>query len=86
LIAAGVMHQPQGMRGDYELTERGIALWPAITALIAWGDHFFSPRGPEAVLTHVSDGGVVGPGGQCASCEELVAPVDLVHSPGPGAV
>src|ERR1700760_3685772 len=42
LTAQGVLtREPDGVGGvDYRLTPKGIALWPAIRALMGWGDEF----------------------------------------------
>src|SRR2546430_1108714 len=40
-------------RFEYRLTEKGIDLWPAIVALMQWGDRYVAgERGPAIVLEH----------------------------------
>jgi DNA-binding HxlR family transcriptional regulator len=45
-------------RYEYFLTEKGLDLWPALIALLAWGDrHSPSPDGPPMLIVHKGCGG-----------------------------
>jgi DNA-binding HxlR family transcriptional regulator len=58
---------------SYRLTPMGRELFPAVNALMAWGDKYFAPDGPPVVFMHSCDG----PAGNtvvCQTCgEELTA-------------
>ena len=48
LVDAGVFERQQREGHDaYALTPAGEALWPAVQALMRWGDEQTSPRGPR---------------------------------------
>ena len=67
----------------YELTEKGRALYPVISALMAWGDAYDAPDGPPAIVEHACGH----PAGHRLVCEACGEPVDAhnVHvRPGPG--
>jgi hypothetical protein len=33
----------------------GAALWPAVRALLVWGDEYYAPAGPRRVFQHAAD-------------------------------
>src|SRR5258708_7149853 len=69
LTAAGVMTRVAGERHlEYELTEKGRALWPAVLSLMSWGDDFCAPGGPRRLFRHAADDGQVDRGGRCDAC------------------
>src|SRR6202048_5081889 len=43
LTAAGLVERVTGStgRGEYRLTDKGTALWPAVRALLVWGDEYY---------------------------------------------
>ncbi len=86
LAEAGVLSRTAGAHGhpEYVLTSKGLALWPAIRSLLAWGDEFYSGQGPRRVFHHAADGGAIAADGRCAACGTDVPVPDLVVSPGPG--
>jgi DNA-binding HxlR family transcriptional regulator len=86
LTAAGVLARVagKGRREEYELTEKGLSLWPVVWALIAWGDEFYAPAGPRRLFCHAADGGLIGQNGRCARCGTAAAVEDTVVAPGPG--
>ena len=56
-------------RDPYRLTAAGEELWPAVHALMQWGEQHASPGGPRrAELTHVECGTDLDAGGRCPSC------------------
>ena len=60
LIAVGVMTRVAGERHlEYELTDKGTALWPVVLSLMSWGDDFCAPSGPRRLFRHAADGGQV---------------------------
>jgi len=44
---------------EYVLTGKGLDLWPVIRSLLAWGDDYYSAKGPRRVFRHASDNGEV---------------------------
>jgi DNA-binding HxlR family transcriptional regulator len=86
LVAEGVLAVAPGPHGhdEYELTAKGLDLWPVIRSLLAWGDGYYSDKGPRRVYRHESDNGEIAPDGTCAACDGTPAVADLVVTPGPG--
>ncbi len=52
-------------RDELLLTERGVDLWPAVHALMQWGEKHESPGGARRVFVHVECGTEIGPTGMC---------------------
>ena len=51
-------YQSAPPRFEYFLTEKGLDLWPALIALIGWGDrHSLGPQGPPMLIVHKECGG-----------------------------
>src|ERR1700749_2323457 len=85
LIAAGVMTRVAGERHlEYELTDKGAALWPVVLSLMGWGDDFCAPGGPSPLFPPAADGGQVDHGGRCDACDRPVPAADTIVTPGPG--
>ncbi|MEU3478187.1 winged helix-turn-helix transcriptional regulator [Streptomyces sp. NPDC033754] len=89
LVEAGVLdRRPEpgtGRREVYVLTPKGIALWPAIRALTAWGEEFYAAEGgPRRVFRHVGDEAPIDAGGRCTGCGTAVPVEDVLVTPGPG--
>lgn len=86
LISEGVLVRTPGpgRRLEYELTEKGLALWPVVRTLTVWGDSFYAPEGPRRVFAHQDCGGEPDPMGRCARCGEHVPLSETVMQPGPG--
>jgi DNA-binding HxlR family transcriptional regulator len=86
LTEAGVLAVVPGAHGhdEYALTGQGAELWPAVRALLAWGDEHYSAVGPRRVFRHAADDGDVAASGVCAACGATVGSADLVVAPGPG--
>ena len=62
-------YQRNPERYEYFLTEKGLDLWPALIALLNWGDRYSpSPDGPPMLIVHKECGGAVSDRG---ICEEL---------------
>jgi DNA-binding HxlR family transcriptional regulator len=83
LVAAGVLAH-SGPGGEYELTATGLALWPALWALLSWGDENFAGDGPRRVFRHASDEAPLDPSGRCSRCGVTVDPAGVLVTPGPG--
>jgi len=80
LVEAGLVE-----REPYRLTERGADLWPAVHALMQWGEKHESPGGPRRVFVHLECGTQIGPTGVCPRCEREPAASELEMRVGPGA-
>lgn len=79
-------YQESPARYEYFLTEKGLDLWPALIALMQWGDrHNPGPEGPPMRVVHKHCGGPVSDRGICESCGETLNARDAVAVPGPGA-
>ena len=74
-------------RDEYVLTAKGRELWPALYALLAWGEVHASGSSPaRRIYTHAECGRRLGPGGGCEGCGlGSVRPEDVELHPGPGA-
>lgn len=86
LVEEGVLAVAPGPHGydEYELTAKGLDLWPVIRSLLAWGDGYYSAKGPRRVYCHAGDSGEIAQDGTCAACGGLPPVADLVVAPGPG--
>jgi DNA-binding HxlR family transcriptional regulator len=79
-------YQASPERYEYFLTEKGLDLWPALVALLAWGDrHSPEPGGPPMLIVHKQCGGRVSDRGVCESCGETLHARDARAIPGLGA-
>ncbi|WP_207844455.1 winged helix-turn-helix transcriptional regulator [Williamsia soli] len=85
LTDAGVLErQPRGGRTDYVLTAAGLELWPALHALIRWGDGRSDPTRRRRIFSHGLCGTDIDEFGRCAHCESVPAATELRVRPGPG--
>jgi hypothetical protein len=71
-------------RGEYRLSDKGTALWPAVRALLAWGDEYYAPAGPLRVFQHAADEAPLDKLGRCTACGAAPAPRDTLVAPGSG--
>lgn len=86
LVHEGVMVREEQTAGvvEYRLTERGLALWPVVRALMHWGDESYSPAGVKRALRHDADGGLIDQESRCQECGAVVAVPEIRVEPGPG--
>jgi DNA-binding HxlR family transcriptional regulator len=78
-------YQESPERYEYFLTEKGLDLWPALIALLAWGDrHSPTPGGPPMLIVHKECGGPVNDRGICEACGKELHARDARALPGPG--
>jgi len=85
-ILAKVAYQEKPARYEYRLTEKGLALYPAIISLVHWGDTYYAgKKGPPLLHTHVKCGHDFRSVLTCSECGEAVAARDVRVHPGPGA-
>jgi DNA-binding HxlR family transcriptional regulator len=80
------LYQERPPRYEYRLTEKGLDLWPAVVALLQWGDrHAAPPAGPPVLLEHRGCGGSVDEHRICSACGARLSVRDVRAMPGPGA-
>jgi DNA-binding HxlR family transcriptional regulator len=89
LVEAGILtkvpYQERPLRHEYRLTDMGRDLWPAIVALLQFGDkHLTTESGPPMLLLHRGCGGELDDRRFCQACGAAVelADVDAVAGPG----
>ena len=80
------LYQERPHRYEYRLTEKGLDLWPAIVALMQWGDrHSPHTGGPPVLLEHDGCGGAVDEHRICERCGTPLSVRDVRAHAGPGA-
>ncbi len=90
LLAEGILerrpYQQSPERFEYFLTGKGLDLWPALIALLNWGDRYSTnPAGPPKIIVHKECGGRVSDRGICESCDKVLHARDARQIPGPGS-
>jgi DNA-binding HxlR family transcriptional regulator len=82
-----VPYQERPTRYEYRLTEKGLALYPAILSLVHWGDRFYAgDAGPPVLHTHLACGHDFRSVLTCSECGETLDAREVSLRPGPGAV
>jgi DNA-binding HxlR family transcriptional regulator len=72
-------------RHEYRLTDAGRDLFPAIVALMRWGDaHFGAREGPPIVLRHHACGEHADPHMTCSHCGGEIDARNVTPEPGSG--
>jgi DNA-binding HxlR family transcriptional regulator len=84
LVADGLLTRTGAGHPEYALTDDGEALWPAMYALLQWGDQLTTPGAPRRLYRHVGCGELASDG-HCTSCGRIPPPRDLEVRPGPGS-
>ncbi len=89
LVDEGILerraYQESPPRYEYFLTEKGLDLWPALIALLNWGDRYTErPDGPPRLIVHKECGGRVSDRGICEDCGKVLHARDARELPGPG--
>jgi len=79
------LYQAHPARYEYRLTDKGLDLWPAMVALMQWGNRYAAPGGPPVLLEHRDCGGMVDEHRLCESCGARLSARDVRALPGPGA-
>jgi DNA-binding HxlR family transcriptional regulator len=80
LVEAGLMSR-QG--DEYDLTESGRDLVPALLALTEWGDRWRAPAGKPIIYRHAGCGGDVTLQLQCSHGHPVTDPALVLATPGP---
>ncbi len=79
-------YQSRPDRYEYRLTAQGLDMYPALTALMQWGDRWLADgAGPPLVLMHERCGHETHPVTVCDRCGEPVRAREMRYRPGPGA-
>lgn len=91
LVGEGVLerrpYQERPRRFEYRLTEKGLGLYPAVLALVHWGDrHYAGEAGPPLLHRHKACGHDFRAVLTCSHCGETVDPRGVETHPGPGAM
>jgi DNA-binding HxlR family transcriptional regulator len=74
-------------RHEYRLTQAGRDLFPAVIALMRWGDTYLAgPEGPPVVLRHETCGKRTNPHLTCDVCGEEISTRNVTPERGPGFV
>ncbi|HEY7431300.1 MAG TPA: helix-turn-helix domain-containing protein [Streptosporangiaceae bacterium] len=86
LIEAGIMARRQDPqhagRSVYELTTAGRDLWPALHALLMWGDRYRYPN--SRLFKHAACGTTLDASAYCVTCQLAPKPEDIVTEMRPG--
>jgi DNA-binding HxlR family transcriptional regulator len=86
LVDAGVLERRTDSGHEaYALTPAGEALWPAVHALMTWGDAQTSPGGARRLFRHVTCDADLDASGRCPVCGATPPARELETRPGPGA-
>ena len=63
---------------DYRLTPKGLAFFPTVATLVAWGERWHpAPDGPALVATHRACGDAFLPTLRCSRCDDLLRRTDV---------
>ncbi len=74
-------------RHEYRLTQAGRDLFPAVIALMRWGDTYLAgPAGPPIVLRHDTCGKRTHPHLTCDVCGEAINTRNVTSERGPGHI
>jgi DNA-binding HxlR family transcriptional regulator len=86
LTAEGILekrrYQESPPRDEYVITERGIALWPALRSLGLWRREQYAET-QLRYFRHADCGTELGPYGECPACGAVVPVEDVLMEPGP---
>lgn len=89
LVEQGVLekvaYETRPPRYEYRLTEKGRGLYPALVALVHWGDaHYAGKKGPPVLHRHLTCGHDFRSVMTCSECGEKIDPRQVAVRPGPG--
>ena len=84
LVRAGILerrrYQAEPERFEYKLTAKGRDLYPAVVAIMRWGDEHLCDDDPPVVLRHAC-GHLADPALVCAHCGERLDPRAVTPEP-----
>jgi DNA-binding HxlR family transcriptional regulator len=77
LMAFGILekvpYSTRPPRSEYQLTAKGMDLWPVLASLRRWGDRHAAPDGPPLVFVHRACGRPSQIEPVCSSCHEPIS-------------
>lgn len=84
LVDAGLLERREYRPGrhEYVVTPDAVDLWPALFALLQWGERHRAPDGPRRVFVHTACDTAVDGAGVCGRCGATPGPADLEMRPG----
>ena len=90
LVKEGVLrkeaYQEKPTRYEYRLTDKGLALYPAILSLVHWGDRYYAgKKGVPVIHTHLKCGHDFRSVLTCSECGEALDARGVTFRAGPGA-
>lgn len=87
LCDEGVLERRPYQEGRFEycLTAKGRQLWPALMALLRWGDRHYAANGRPRLIKHRDCGGEVTEALTCDKCGRALQLTDLYWEWGPGS-
>ena len=90
LVANGVLERRRSVRSpdrlEYRLTAMGLDFYPAVLAMMQWGDRWLAGKaGPPLRLIHLACGKVFMPVIVCSACREEIDPKAVSYRDGVGA-
>lgn len=90
LTAEGMLekrpYQLRPVRYEYRLTRKGLDFYPALLAMVHWGDaHYAGEAGPPLLHTHTGCGHDFRSVMTCSECGEALDARQVRVRPGPGA-
>ena len=83
-ILAKVPYSEHPPRHEYRLTQKGRDLYPALIALMQWGDRYTTDHGAPVTLVHTECGHETAPVLACSHCGEELDPRAVRPEAGPG--
>ncbi|MBX3706027.1 MAG: helix-turn-helix transcriptional regulator [Pseudomonadales bacterium] len=86
LVTAGIFEKTDGPgHPEYRLTEKGLALQPALVAMTHWGDTYLpNPEGKRLTFVDRRDGKPIKPVGIYAADGRRLKPKEIKAKAGPG--
>ena len=83
-ILTKVAYQERPTRHEYRLSEKGLALYPAILSLVHWGDRYYAgDSGPPVLHRHLTCGHDFRSVLTCSECGDRVNARDVAARPSP---
>lgn len=79
-----VLYSERPPRHEYRLTQKGRDLYPAVIALMQWGDKYACEAGAPVTLVHEDCGHETEPFLACSHCGEELDPRAVRPQAGPG--
>jgi len=85
-VLTKVAYRTNPVRHEYQLTQKGLDLYPVIMAAAHWGDvHMVDKTGRPLLYRHRDCGHLFDPIIVCSECGEPLNPQHVHTEPGPGA-